>query len=59
MTRPTGKLKHAYQTIYNMELIIEKQKEQLNKVIATQKRHYGDGMGLHIAMISLVKELES
>ena len=57
MAAPTGKLKHAYQTIYNMERIIEKQKAQISKVIATQEKYYGDGMGLHLAMITLVKEL--
>ena len=58
MKAPTGKLKFAYQTISNMEAKIEKQKALINKVIATQKKHYGDGMGLHLAMIDLVKELE-
>ena len=59
MAAPTGKLKHAYQTISNMESIIEKQKLLINKVIDTQEKHYGNGMGLHLAMIDLVKELKS
>tara|TARA_R110000851_G_C12883304_1_gene546278 strand:+ start:192 stop:380 length:189 start_codon:yes stop_codon:yes gene_type:complete len=59
MAAPTGKLKHAYQTISNMESIIEKQKAQIKKVIATQEKHYEDGTGLHLAMIGLIKELKN
>ena len=58
MPAPTGKLKYAYQTIANMERKIEKQKAQISKVIATQERHYGDGTGLHLAMMTIVKELK-
>tara|TARA_R110002124_G_scaffold116164_1_gene272447 strand:- start:1188 stop:1376 length:189 start_codon:yes stop_codon:yes gene_type:complete len=59
MAAPTGKLKHAYQTISNMESIIEKQKAQIKKVIVTQEKHCGDGTGLHLAMIGLIKELKN
>ena len=31
----------------------------LDKVITTQAKHYGDGMGLHLAMIPLARELEA
>ena len=58
MPAPTGKLKYAYQTIANMESIIIKKKTLLEKVITTQEKHYGDGTGLHLAMIDLVKELK-
>lgn len=58
MAAPTGKLKYAYQTISNMEAKLEAKKALINKVIATQEKHYGDGMGLHLAMITLVKELK-
>lgn len=58
MAVPTGKLKYAYQTISNMEAIINKKQETINKVIATQKKYYGDCVGLHLAMITLIKEIQ-
>lgn len=32
MTKPTGKLKHAYETITNMERVINTQKEELEQL---------------------------
>ena len=33
--------------------------DMLRTVLATQRRRYGDGMGLHIDMISLAKKIEA
>lgn len=65
MAAPTGKLKYAYQTISNMEAVIKSKQAFIDKVIKAQSDNYGNGMcmgmgmGLHLAMIKLVKDYKN
>jgi len=58
MTAPTGKLKFAYETIARLEAQRDALEAELTKAqflvdqaLHLQAEHYGDGMGLHLAMI--------